>query len=90
MEVDLQGIDAHLIEGGVKIHNVASTHQTLQNGEKAPNLIQISLNDVTILWNLDGNREVSFLWHQHPLASSENFVQTGFTLFNYKDLVRCM
>ena len=78
-QVDLEGIDAHLTEDGIKIHNVASYN------EKARNLIQISTNDVTIVWELDGNKEVSFLRHQHPLACSENFVPTGFTLFKHRD-----
>ena len=56
----------------------------LTKDEKEPlNLIQISMNEVSILWELEGNKEVSFLRHQHPLACLENFVPTGFTLFKY-------
>ena len=53
-------------------------------------MIQICMNDVSIVWELDGNKEVSFLRHQHPLASAENFVPTGFTLFKHTDTDKFM
>ena len=33
------------------------------------------------MWDLDGNREVSFLRHQNDLARSDSFVSTDFTLY---------
>jgi len=83
-QVALEGIDAHLVEDGIKICNVAG-HASLER-----NLIQICMNEVSVLWELDGNKEVSFLRHQHPLASSENFVPTGFTLFKHRDADKFM
>lgn len=82
-KVDLQGIDSSLKEDGFKISNAAPTDQTLEKGDKALNFIQISMPKVTILWELEGNKEVQFIWQQHTLASFHHYVPTGFTLFKY-------
>ena len=51
-KVDLQD------NSGIKIHNVAPTDM---DGKMAQNMIQITMNEVTVKWDLDHNKEVSFL-----------------------------
>lgn len=49
-----------------------------EKGEERTNVIQISFSGVSVMWDLDEHKEVTFLAKPNEFNSSSNYVATGF------------
>lgn len=49
-----------------------------EKGEKRYNVIQISLNKLSIMWDLNEDKEVTFIANPQDFASIDNYMPTGF------------
>lgn len=49
-----------------------------EKGEVRINVIQISFSDQAIMWDLDENKEVTFLTKPTNFADQEDYISTGF------------
>jgi hypothetical protein len=50
-------------------------------GEERKNVVQISFADLAILWDLDENKEVTFLNKPQEFADNEHYIATGFVTY---------
>lgn len=82
--IDLSVLQDSLTERDFKISHVATIDLNMaEKAEQRTNVIQITFPGVAILWDLDENKEVQFIWKQSQFAHHDQFVPTGFTLHQF-------
>jgi hypothetical protein len=86
--INTKKLTAQIRDNGFSILNVAQYDiDVAEKGEERTNVIQISFGNVSIMWDLDEHKEVTFISKPDELLNNaENYVVTGFVPYLKKDL----
>ena len=49
-----------------------------EKGESRSNAIQITFSELAIMWDLDENKEVTFLQKPEQFSNASDYIATGF------------
>jgi len=65
-------------KSGMRIHSVSHTdHDVIEKNEVRHNMIQISFSNLSLIWDLDEDKEVTFVENPGQLIHYNSFVRTG-------------
>jgi hypothetical protein len=63
---------------GMRIHTVSHTdHDVIEKNEVRHNMIQISFSNLSLIWDLDEDKEVTFVENPGQLIHYNSFVRIG-------------
>jgi hypothetical protein len=89
--LDARRISERIMRNGFKIFKVAKYDlKIVEKARARPNVIQISFKDLSVMWDLDEDREVSFINKPCDFGSQRTYVPTGFVPHGYKNLKQTM
>jgi hypothetical protein len=64
--------------------------RVVEKGEVRENAIQITFSELSIMWDLNEDKEVTFLQKPSEFATQRNFTMTGFVPHLFKGEKRLM
>lgn len=73
-----KNFNENTVSSGMTIRNVNSNDLDIaERNEKRNNVIQISFHNLSMIWDLDENKEVTFIENPQQLIQFNKFVRTG-------------